>query len=130
VQKQYIDAVKKEAYQFEETIEGGGKVYWVTNNVIGGPPRPFASKVQASEFIKQSMERGYDAFKETFDLTGKSNPQYRRYTDWGKFLKNKYGGKEITDPQGNTWIEVDLRKEMGRLPIEAFGVAPFLMDEE
>lgn len=67
---------------------------------------------------------------ETFDLTGKSNPQYRRYSDWGKFLKNKFGGKEVVDPQGNSWMEIDLKKEMGRLPIEAFGAIPFLMPQE
>ena len=59
---------------------------------------------------------------ETFDLTGKSNPQYRRYQDWGKFLKNKYGGKEVTDPQGNSWIEIDLEPKYKKMPIEAFGL--------
>lgn len=48
---------------------------------------------------------------ETFDLTGKSNPQYRKYENWGKFLKNKFGGKEVVDPQGNKWIEVDIKPE-------------------
>lgn len=61
-------------------------------------------------------------YSETFDLTGKSNPQYRRYSDWGKFLKNKFGGKEVIDPQGNSWMEIDLKKEQGKLPVPAFGM--------
>ena len=64
---------------------------------------------------------------ETFDLTGKSNPQYRRYSDWGKFLKHKYGGKEVTDPQGNSWVEIDLKPEYKRMPVEAFGIVPIGM---
>lgn len=67
-----------------------------------------------------------DFSAETFDLTGKSNPQYRRYENWGKFLKNKYGGKLVTDPQGNTWIEIALKKELGKMPIEAFGMLPLI----
>lgn len=74
-----------------------------------------------------SLGQYVKANSETFDLTGKSNPQYRRYSDWGKFLKNKYGGKEVTDPQGNSWMEIDLKKEQGRLPIEAFGLFPGLI---
>ena len=74
------------------------------------------------EFLSQS--------KETFDLTGKSNPQYRRYEQWGKFLKNKYGGKEVIDPQGNTWVEIDLTKDMARMPIEAFALAPLMMKKD
>lgn len=58
---------------------------------------------------------------ETFDLTGKSNPQYRRYENWGKFLKNKFGGKEVVDPQGNSWVEIDIKPEYKKLPVEAFG---------
>jgi hypothetical protein len=71
-----------------------------------------------------------DALKETFDLTGRSNPQSRRYQDWGKFLKNKFGGKEVTDPQGNTWMEIDLKKEHGKMPVEAFGLVPLIDNQD
>jgi len=70
---------------------------------------------------KAQAKSSLSSMEETFDLTGKSNPQYRRYQDWGKFLKNKYGGKEITDAQGNTWIEIDLKPDYKTLPIQAFG---------
>lgn len=69
---------------------------------------------------KEIMESAYGA--ETFDLTGKSNPQYKRYENWGKFLKNKFGGKQVTDPQGNTWYEIDLKPEYKKMPIEAFAL--------
>lgn len=41
--------------------------------------------------------------------------------NWGKFLKNKFGAKQVTDSQGNTWYEVDIKPEYKRMPIEAFG---------
>lgn len=89
------------------------------------------------ERIKEKAIKGYDKYRlptgETIgkiegfrgadDLTGKSNPQYRRYENWGKFLKNKYGAKLVTDPQGNTWYEIDLKPEYKKLPVEAFGLA-------
>ena len=62
--------------------------------------------ILSSEEIRKSgvdIER----IQETFDLTNKSNPQYSRYEKWGKFLKNKYGGKEVVEPQGNKWVEID-----------------------
>lgn len=72
------------------------------------------------ETAKGKEELG--SISETFDLTGKSNPQYRRYENWGKFLKNKYGGKEIIDPQGNKWMEIDIKPEYKTKAIEAFGI--------
>ena len=36
--------------------------------------------------------------------------------------------KRITDPQGVSWFELDIKTEMGRAPIEAFGIGavPFM----
>lgn len=72
----------------------------------------------------------WDSNSETFDISGKvdtSNPIYRFYEKTvRKYLQNKYGAKEITDPQGVSWLEVDIKPEHARLPIEAFGVLPFL----
>lgn len=79
---------------------------------------------------KYFEEIGTSRFGEVLDLTGKSNPQYDRYTRWGKFLKNKYGGKEVTDPQGNSWYEINLDKSMGKAPVEAFGVVAGIEQDE
>lgn len=58
--------------------------------------------------------------KDTIDA---NNPIYRFYEkEVGKYLTNKYGAKRITDPQGVQWWEVPIKKEMKRLPVEAFGV--------
>lgn len=63
---------------------------------------------------------------EQFDISGKidtENPIYQFYDKRvRKYLMNKYGAKEITDPQGVKWMEIDIKPEMGKLPVEAFGV--------
>jgi len=81
-------------------------------------------QLSGDDMISYAEQHGTQNFwgsKETFDLTGKSNPQAKRYEKWGKFLKNKYGGKEATDSQGNSWIEIDLTKQHAIDPVEAFG---------
>ena len=72
---------------------------------------------------------------ESFDISGKvdtNNPIYKFYEkDVQKYL-NKFGGKKIVDPQGVSWIEVSIKKEQGKLPIEAFGAAalPFAIQDK
>ena len=74
-------------------------------------------------FIKKP-ENNY--LNESYDISGKvdtNNPIYRFYEkDVQKYLTNKFGGKKIVDAQGVSWVEVPITKEMGKLPIEAFGV--------
>jgi hypothetical protein len=116
-----------------EITDANTSTEWIITDILGdgrfkAVPKDF---VEEREFLKEDLSKindyidkiniGYDP-RETFDLTGKSNPQYRRYQDWGKFLKNKYGGKEVTDPQGNSWIEIDLEPKYKKMPIEAFGL--------
>lgn len=78
------------------------------------------SKDMSPEELQKAIKEEISLDAETFDLTGKSNPQYRRYENWGKFLKNKYGAELVTDKQGNTWYEIDLKPEYGKMPVEAF----------
>lgn len=117
--------IGQEVIRAQEGSEGS----WVVTDILGDGRFKAVPKDYYDEF--QKVPNAYplklEPHKETFDLTGKSNPQYRRYEQWGKFLKNKYGGKVVTDPQGNSWVEIDLKKEMGKLPIEAFGVAPLFL---
>ena len=45
------------------------------------------------------------------------------------FIENttkKLGAKLITDDKGVTWFELDIKPEMGKAPIEAFGMIPFI----
>ena len=74
---------------------------------------------------------------EQFDISGKvdiSNPIFRFYEkDLGSYLRNRHGAKLVTDNKGVTWWELDIKPEQGKLPVEAFGVLPFMglqQDEE
>ena len=62
--------------------------------------------------------------EETFDISGKvdtNNPIYKFYEkDVQKYL-NKFGGKRIVDDKGVSWVEVPIKKEMGRMAVEAYG---------
>jgi len=64
---------------------------------------------------------------ESFDISGKvdtSNPIYKFYEkDVRKFLQNKFNAKEITDPQGVKWIELDVPKEAKDKAVQAYGGA-------
>ena len=81
--------------------------------------------------IKQFYD--YSVLSEQFDISGKvdtKNPIYRFYEkNIQKYLKKNYKAQTITDPQGVSWYELDLTPEQGRLPIEAFGVAPFIAND-
>lgn len=60
---------------------------------------------------------------ETFDISGKvdtANPIYKFYEkEVGRYLKNKYDAKLITDKQGVTWWEADIKPEH-KGAVEAF----------
>ncbi len=68
-----------------------------------------------------------DALKESFDISGKvdtQNPIYRFYEkDLGRYLKNQYDAKPVTDENGVTWNEVDIKPAMAEQPVMAFRVS-------
>ena len=70
-------------------------------------------------------------FTERFDISGEidtSNPIYKFYEkEVGRYLKNKYNAKLVTDKQGVTWWEIDIDKKYKKLPIEAFAAAPLTL---
>lgn len=128
-----------------QNIEGQGGQSWIITDILGDGRFKAVPKSKFDFIRQEAIDRGVkvptekeltDDFiksgsqSETFDLTGKSNPQYRRYQDWGKFLKNRFGGKEVIDPQGNSWIEIDLKPEYKRIPIEAFGIGALVTQQE
>lgn len=61
--------------------------------------------------------------QETFDISGKvdtNNPIYKFYEkDLAKYL-NKFGAKRITDNQGVTWNEIDVKPDAANKPVTAF----------
>ena len=83
---------------------------------------------------KKSFEPIPEHAKETFDISGKvdtNNPIYRFYEkEVGRYLTNKYGAKRITDAQGVEWYEIPVDKKIGKLPVEAFGIAPLLTTDD
>lgn len=118
-----------------EISQGGVGGDWIITEVLGDGK------------FKASQESYYEAFKnkdiskevfesriEQFDISGKvdiNNPIYKFYEkDLGKYLQNKYKAKLITDPQGVSWYELDVPKEAGKVPVEAFSVIPFIKPKE
>lgn len=81
---------------------------------------------QLIPMLKSDIEN----FSEQFDISGKvdtNNPIYKFYEKQiQRYLKNRYGAKTITDPQGVSWVEIDIKPEYGKTPIEAFGIIPIL----
>jgi hypothetical protein len=95
-----------------DKFQPGGKYY----DIEAGNAENIASQVES--------------LSETFDISGKidkEDPIYKFYEkDVAKYLKNKYGAKLVTDPQGVTWMEVDIKPEYGKSPVEAFSFIPLL----
>lgn len=76
-----------------------------------------------SESTRESALENSDR-AETFDISGKvdtNNPIYRFYEkDLGRYLKNKYDAKLITDKQGVSWYEMNVPKSAANEPVTAF----------
>lgn len=124
-----------------QVVSQGGRDPWIITDVLGDgkfkalPENRFLSESNLSQLKKNGDTRElaevngkkyFPGAQETFDISGKvdtTHGVYRRYEKLiGPYLKSKYGGKVITDPQGVKWVEIDIKPEMKKLPIEAFGV--------
>lgn len=121
-----------------EVHQSGADDNWIITDVLGdgkfkaiptnAPENGelFASPNDFIEFIKSGERMPEDLFHsvETFDISGKvdtNNPIYRFYEkDVQKYL-NKFGGKQVVDDKGVSWIEIPITKEQGKAPVEAFG---------
>jgi len=122
VQKRVFDASK--AYKVVPDTTPGGRELWLVKNSETGEVLSYPTKKEADSALETFSNLERDA--ETFDISGKvdtNNPIYKFYEkEVGKYLKNKYGATLITDPQGVKWWEVNIKPEMKRAPVEAFGV--------
>lgn len=109
-------------------VLGDGKFKAVPKESFYDSPVSVGKKIEMAKF----EDRGYypTGSQETFDISGKvdtNNPIYKFYEkDLGKYLKGKYDAKLVTDKQGVQWYELDIKPEHGRMPVEAFGMLPFL----
>ena len=122
----------------EEVVQGSDK--WVITDVLGDGKFKAVPKEKMdlynpnklSDFEKKiykdeiaDPQKAVEQFKETFDISGKvdtSNPIYKFYEkDVQKYL-NKFGGKRVVDEKGVSWIEVPIKKEWAKMPVEAFAL--------
>jgi len=127
--KDILDQVDKKRFLGTEVFpisEAGDS--WIITDILGdgkfkAVPKELYVDVTKKKYIAVVLDRMKRA-TETFDISGKvdtNNPIYKFYEkDVQKFL-NKFGGKQIVDDQGVSWIEVPITKQMGKDPIQAFG---------
>lgn len=114
-------------------VLGNGKFKAIPRDSIGdmeeelsqfgsSPEDAIAELASGNEEARRILSSTYD--NETFDISGKvdtSNPIYRFYDKTvQKYLTNKFNAKVITDPQGVSWVEVPITKDMATRPVHAF----------
>ena len=105
---------------------------WIVTDVLGdGKFKAVPKSNITTNTLKTLQETGKlegEGFTrgaiEEFDISGKvdtNNPIYKFYEkDVQKYL-NKFGGKQVVDDKGVSWIEIPISKEQGKMPVEAFG---------
>ncbi len=103
---------------------------WIITDILGdgkfkAVPKNFLEENYSS--LEEMKKTGDSSMEETFDISGKvdtSSPIYKFYEkEVGRYLAKKYGGKRVKDAQGVEWWEVEVKPEMGKGPVEAFGIA-------
>ena len=123
-----------------EIAQQGHSSNWIITDVLGdgkfkAVPKSTADmyKFENGKFVgdvfdntgKKSVGELPEHNKETFDISGKvdtNNPIYKFYEkDMGKYLKSKYNAVPITDNNGVTWYQVDIKPEYKDQPVLAFG---------
>lgn len=139
--KDLSKVIKPEDLKIGKGVNTGGQD-WIITDVLGDGKFKAISKERWDNFIenlggkkfldenglpsKKDIERANFNYSEQFDISGKvdtNNPIYRFYEkDLGRYLKNNYGAKPVTDAQGVTWYEVPIKPEMAKEPVTAFRV--------
>ena len=120
-------------------IYRGGEGSWIITDVLGDGKFKAVPKdvyknydesgnlIPKEGFISDNRPATVDTYVETFDISGKvdtENPIYKFYEkEVGRFLKNKYNAQLITDAQGVKWWQVDIKKEVAKEPVQAYGHA-------
>jgi len=136
VQKKFVDLGAKnwEITLDKSLVKDGGNEAWSAYNKATGD-REFqeftpANKEKALEFLKSKFNGEDDLTKlgerygEEFDISGKvdqNNPIYKFYNKEVRNYLNKFGGKEIKDDKGVSWIEIPIGKN-SKGAVEAFGL--------
>jgi len=118
--------VGKEIYNY---VGGGNRENkWVITEVLGNGKFKAVPKDTWRRRQIPGNERLDPRLEETFDISGKmdeDNPIFKFYEkEMGKFLKNKYAATRVTDKQGVSWYELNVKPEQGKLPVEAYAALP------
>ncbi len=127
INKLEIGRIVQRESEFAERGEMPDTNSWIITDVLGDGKFKAVQKGFYENHIKDYSKVQMNQLAETFDISGKvdtSDPIYKFYEkDLGKYLQSKYGAKLVTDPQGVTWWEVNIKPEYGREPVEAFRTA-------
>lgn len=114
---------------------------WIITDVIGdGKFKAVPKSNITSQTLKKLQETGKlegtgytEGAIEQFDISGKvdtNNPIFKFYEkEVSKYL-NKFGGKRVIDDNGVSWIEVPIKKEWAKMPVEAFAFAPLMINND
>lgn len=109
---------------------------WIITDVLGdgkfkAVPKHKWDAAQVKTFEGGGTRTGrhlIESDAETFDISGKvdqNNPIHKFYEkEVGKYLRSKYSATQITDDKGVGWWQVEINKELAKLPVEAFGLLP------
>jgi hypothetical protein len=106
--------------------------HWIITDVLGdGKFKAVPKLFWDSAKDKQNLMDSYH--NETFDISGKvdtNNPIYKFYEKEVQKYLNKFGGKRVVDENGVSWIEVPIKKEWAKIPVEAFAFAPLMINND
>lgn len=129
----YVGGAGDQAGWVITDVLGDGKFKAIPKNIIDGLEDELSSFGPSPDDAITALSSGNKEAKEvlssvreneTFDISGKvdtNDPIYRFYEkDLGRYLKNNYDAKPVTDAQGVTWYEVPVRPEMATQPVPAF----------
>lgn len=109
-------------------INGHGGT-WIITDVQGDGKFGAISKREVDKYgsIEETLRNAGDR-AENFSISTKldtNNPIYRFYEkDLGRYLKNNYGAKPVTDDKGVTWMEVNVDPAYADMPVPAFNEKP------
>lgn len=95
----------------------------IAEDELGGTVEDLKKYIKQGDVDLNAYGSSEASLNETFSIADKpdtTHPIYKFYQDeMAKYLRSRYGAKEITDDNGVTWNEVTIKPEMAG-PVEAF----------
>ena len=117
--------------EVQQGLPNMGDDRWIITDVLGDGKFVAVPRRRVSDLEIEALKAGqtenlsFGGNRESFDISGKvdtNNPIYKFYEkDVQKYL-NKFGGKRVVDDKGVSWVEVPIKKEWAKMPVEAFAL--------